>query len=215
MLSLLHVMQKAWLAGLVLAFCGVQANAAVITVSSSDVPKTFVDNDPTGFTSTLVGPNLVISDLNFIFDRLLHTSVSDIHLELTSPMGTNVVLLKAFTEGGILTGLGTPDDFIGTIFDDDAPTNLIAGVAPYTGSFNIEHASVVTNPLSQFDGENALGTWTLFASDLAEFDVGKLKKWSLRFKGDVVPEPSSIVLFGLGAVSLLGYGWRRKRKQAA
>ena len=134
-------------------------------------------------------------------------------------MGTNVVLLKAFTELGILAGpgFGTPDDFIGTVFDDDAPTNLRDGVAPYTGSFNIEHASVVTNPLSQFDGENALGTWTLFASDLADVDVGKLKAWSLRFKGEpnVVPEPSSIVLFGLGAVSLLGYGWRRKRKQAA
>ncbi len=31
----------------------------------------------------------------------------------------------------------------------------------------------------------------------------------------VIPEPSSIVLFGIGAVGLLGYGWRRKRKQAA
>ena len=29
----------------------------------------------------------------------------------------------------------------------------------------------------------------------------------------VVPEPSTLALFGIGAVSVLGYGWRRKRKQ--
>jgi hypothetical protein len=39
----------------------------------------------------------------------------------------------------------------------------------------------------------------------------------LTINGDaqVVPEPSSIVLFGMGAIGLFGYGWRRKRKQAA
>lgn len=30
-----------------------------------------------------------------------------------------------------------------------------------------------------------------------------------------VPEPSSIALLGMGAISLIGFGWRRKRKQLA
>ena len=30
-----------------------------------------------------------------------------------------------------------------------------------------------------------------------------------------IPEPSTLALLGIGAVSILGYGWRRKRKQAA
>lgn len=30
-----------------------------------------------------------------------------------------------------------------------------------------------------------------------------------------VPEPSSLTLLGMGAVSLVGYGWRKKRNQAA
>jgi len=33
--------------------------------------------------------------------------------------------------------------------------------------------------------------------------------------GAIVPEPSSLALLGIGAFGLIGYGWRRKRKQAA
>jgi hypothetical protein len=40
---------------------------------------------PKGVTSTLFGPNLIIDDINLIFDSLLHTSVPDLHVELTSP----------------------------------------------------------------------------------------------------------------------------------
>ena len=76
------------------------AYATTMTVTSMDVPKTIVDNNPTGFTSTLVGPSLsAISDVNLIFNDLRHTSVPDLHIELTSPDGTHVVLFKAFTEG--------------------------------------------------------------------------------------------------------------------
>jgi len=37
----------------------------------------------------------------------------------------------------------------------------------------------------------------------------------LNLTTEVVPEPSSIVLLITGAIGLIGYGWRRKRKQAA
>jgi hypothetical protein len=30
-----------------------------------------------------------------------------------------------------------------------------------------------------------------------------------------VPEPASLTLLGLGAICTLGYGWRRRRQQAA
>lgn len=189
-----------------LGFCvmGMCCTAGTIVIST-DVPKTILDNNPAGLTSTLTGPNLVLTDLNFVFNSLTHTSVADLHIALTSPNGTTVVLMKAFPENGILTGLGTPVNFTNTVFDDQAATNLRNGTAPYTGSFNLNHPSVVANPLSVFNGQNAAGTWTLFISDLAVADSGTLRAWSLDFTGTVpgVPEPSTLGLTALAFGSLL------------
>jgi subtilisin-like proprotein convertase family protein len=136
---------------------------------------------------------LVISDLNLILDDLTHTCVSDLKVELTSPLGTTVAIIRSYYEGGILRGFGCPDDFLSTVLDDDAATNLRDGSAPYSGSFNIEHPSVVVNPLSQFDGENALGTWTLVIDDQGVWDTGSLNAWSLEFTGELAEvAPTSI-----------------------
>ena len=52
---------------------------------------------------------------------------------------------------------------------------------------------------------------TSFDVDLA--NVGRFD--AMAFQTAIIPEPSSIVLFGLGAIGLLAYSWRRKQKQAA
>ncbi|MCP4663659.1 MAG: hypothetical protein GY856_50385 [bacterium] len=158
------------------------------TVPSTDVPRNIPDDDPAGVTSTVVVTEpltITITDVNLIFDEVRHTCVPDLHVELTSPSGTTtVVLMRSFVEGGILVGLGCPADFVGTVLDDEAAANLAGGTAPFTGWFNLEHPSVVTNPLSRFLGEEAAGTWTLFVSDLAANDVGTLEAWSLELSGD-------------------------------
>lgn len=161
-----------------------------IIIPSSDVPKGIPDNTPSGITSILTGPDIILTDVNLIFDSLPHTCIPDTHIELTSPAGTTVTIIKALIEGGILDAFGCPDGFQNTVLDDQASLNLLGGVPPFIGSFNVEHPSVITNPLSVFIGENASGTWTLFVSDLADLDVGTLEAWSIEFTGASVAQLS-------------------------
>lgn len=206
-----------WLAVLVVGCLSASdAFARSFVYASEDVPKAIVDNDFTGITSVLVIPDsFVLGDVDLIFDELLHESVSDLRIELTSPTGTTAVLVKAASEGGILSGLDVVDNFVGTIFDDQAPTNLRnAFFDNHVGSYNVDHPSVGVAPLSVFNGENAQGTWTLWISDRAKFDAGALNAWSLRVSpADAVPEPSGLVLMSLGLVGLVAIS-RRKLARA-
>jgi len=169
-------------------------------VMSTDVPKAIPENNPVGVTSTLVFPSMIIVDVDLIL-TITHTCIPDIHIELTSPAGTTAHLVDAWTEGGIFVGIGCPDNFVNTHFDDDAPTNLLNGVAPYTGHFNIDWPG--NDKMSFFDGQNAGGMWTLFVSDLAAADTGTLQGWGL----EIVPEPCTLILLALGGLAL-----RRKRR---
>ncbi len=219
MYALLSQMSRAARVGLLavvlLACLPYAARATTFTASSVVAPQAIPESNLVGITSTLNGPSLIITDVNLVINKLLHTSVSDLHIELQAPSGERVVLMKAFTEGGILIHRGTPDNFINTIFDDQAPKNLRKGKAPYTGSFNLNHKSIVINPLSQFNGLNAYGTWTLYVSDRAAKDTGTLYNWSLQFTGtsvppNEVPEPGTIFLLGAGS-AVLAYRFSRRK----
>jgi subtilisin-like proprotein convertase family protein len=161
-----------------------RANRSDVYVSA-DAPQAIPDIDTTGITSTLsvsLPTELTarIADVNLVLDSVPHTCIADLHIELSSPAGTNVPLILSFAESGLFQGLGCPDNFTGTVLDDDDPTNLNTGAAPYTGAFNVEHPSVAPLPLSGFDGEDAAGTWTLSVSDRAGGDTGSLDAWSLQ-----------------------------------
>ena len=169
-----------------------------VTVASTDVGKSIPNASLTGVSSVLIAPALVISDIHLILTNVTHTSVPDLHIELWSPVGAKVVLMRAFTEPnnpGILVHTFTPDNFINVTLDDQAPTSLADSVSSdhnsiIPGSYNLNHPSVVANPLSQFNGQNSLGTWTLFIQDLAAQDRGSLNAWSLQITGEPIHEGS-------------------------
>ena len=92
-------------------------------------------------------------------------------ISLTSPAGTTVVL--ASHPGG---ALNSGNNFCQTVLDDAATNsiqNVTAAGAPYTGTF------APANPLAAFIGEDPNGTWTLTVSDLAFFDTGSVRAFSL------------------------------------
>jgi subtilisin-like proprotein convertase family protein len=148
-----------------------------------------------------------------VFNRLDHSWLGDLEVRLTSPSGRVATLLKSqFQSGGGL--LGSQDNFLNTVMDDQRLVNLANGTAPFTGSYNINHASIGNNPLSVFNGEIATGTWRVSIRDWAGSDVGKLYDWSLMFTGiDLNPGdeyepnnsfPQAVNLGMLGEVSQTG-----------
>jgi T1SS-143 domain-containing protein len=129
-----------------------------------------------------------IADLNVLIN-LNHTWDWDIDIFLISPEGTRVELS---TKNG-----GSADNYIDTVFDDEASTDITAGSAPFTGSFSPE------GNLSDLDGENPNGTWTLEITDTLGGFSGTLFNWELQIEtgsGDVAGE-------ALTAQGNLGISW--------
>jgi subtilisin-like proprotein convertase family protein len=136
------------------------------TYDSTDVPKTIADSSTV--TSTLaVADNKVIQDVNVTIGNITHTYDGDLEIRLTAPDATVVLLVD--NRGG------TGENFVDTVFDDEAAASITSGAAPFTGSFRPEGS------LAVLDGKNAAGTWTLSVTDTAGGDTGTLTEWSITF----------------------------------
>ena len=122
------------------------------------------DNDPNGITSTIqVSDSYSISDLN-ISVNISHTYIQDLKIKLTSPAGTQVTLFNQ--------NCSSQDNIVVT-FDDDGPSMDCGQMA----AGNTYHP---VGNLSDFNGENVNGTWTLFVSDNYNGDTGTLNSWSIH-----------------------------------
>ncbi|MCA9072571.1 MAG: proprotein convertase P-domain-containing protein, partial [Planctomycetaceae bacterium] len=112
-----------------------------------------------------------ITDLDVTLD-IAHTSVVDLTLQLISPTGTIVTLFSNID--------GTADNLFGTILDDEAPTSIDTGSAPFTGRFQLEPSAL----LSAFDGEDPNGQWILRVMDGIGEDEGMVNDIHLCIETD-------------------------------
>ncbi len=128
--------------------------------SSVSIP----DNDPNGITSTIqVSDSYSISDLN-VSVNISHTYIQDLKIKLTSPTGTQVTLFNQ--------NCSSQDNIVVT-FDDD-------GASMDCGQMAAGNTYHPVGNLSDFNGENVNGTWTLFVSDNYNGDTGTLNSWSIH-----------------------------------
>jgi subtilisin-like proprotein convertase family protein len=112
------------------------------------------DNSTTTSTIVVNGALPVISDVS-LQTFFAHTAPADLEVTLTSPNGTVVTIT---TDNG-----GSSDNvFLGTMFDDDAPTPVTDAI--YQSGVS-QQALIPEEAFGAFRGEDPNGTWTLTITD--------------------------------------------------
>jgi subtilisin-like proprotein convertase family protein len=136
--------------------------------------------DYTTTVSTITVPSdFVISKLTVTLN-IAHTYDSDLVIQLVSPAGRVITL--ANRRGG------SGDNYSVTTFDSTASLSIAYGTAPFNGTYAPEGS------LKTFNTLDAKGTWQLRVSDVAAYDTGTLKSWSLTITG--VPGAASPAMVG-------------------
>lgn len=151
---------------LALAAATSQVAAQSATFTSTDTPLRIPAAGTSGtITSTiLVTGQAVISDVDVALD-FNHTFFADLVTSVQSPRGTIVELFSTVNGGSNPSGV--------FILDDEAAANISTS-GPTPGTYTPQSAL-----LSDFDGENANGTWTLTIRDQFGGDIGTLNLWQL------------------------------------
>ena len=96
---------------------------------------------------------------------IAHSFVGDLVLTLQPPSGDDVVLSERHGSTG--------EDYSGTLFSDDASTDVAAAAAPFAGAFRPDQA------LAGLAGNPATGSWNLHVADEASLDSGTIEAFTL------------------------------------
>ncbi len=153
--------------------CSAGGNSSVFSFTTSgcgeyestDIPVAISDVSTVTVTSTIEIPsNGTITDLDVTNLTGTHTYIEDLSFTLTSPQGTTVALWTNIC--------GNQNDF-DIILDDEAGSATLPCPPNNGGSYQPE------GNLSDFDGEDMQGTWTLTVTDNYNEDGGALESWSL------------------------------------
>ena len=139
------------------------------------------DIDPYGaetYIAIEVPLGIEVEDVN-VTVNITHPWVSDLHFGIISPDQTFVYLSAG--------NGGDGDDYINTVFDDQATISIVDGVAPFQGSYN--PAPGVLSDLN-FANTKALsnGTWQFVIVDAYLLDDGTVNSVTLDICG--YPDPN-------------------------
>ncbi len=148
------------------------------TVESGQVPLFIsAQGTPTVQSTLNFSSALEISDLNVIGLKGRHDQVRHIAVRLISPSGTTVTLMSGDC-------FSVPIDIN---FDDES---LITEICPA----NDQQIKVPQQALSNFDGENANGTWTLEIEVLnTDGEGGSIDAWGLELCSNASVDPPILV----------------------
>ena len=139
--------------------------------TSLDTPIVIADSGPDAdYVATIeIIESLIITDVN-VTVNIEHDWDSDLDISITSPDGVTVDLSSGNGGGG--------DDYIDTIFDDDATSPITGGAPPFTGSFQPE------GDLNDFNGDFSDGIWVITVSDtFGALDGGIINALSIEVCG--------------------------------
>ncbi|RMI14715.1 MAG: hypothetical protein D6681_04710, partial [Calditrichaeota bacterium] len=128
--------------------------------------------------------NVQLVDMEVIIDSLTHTWDADLDIYFISPFGDT---LELSTDNG-----GSGDNYIGTVFDDQATTPITAGSAPFTGVFQPEG---YPPGFGQWNGMDPNGDWMLYIMDDFSGDDGTLHEWSILVTVAVPGAPTATLPF--------------------
>jgi uncharacterized repeat protein (TIGR01451 family) len=164
---------------------------------SNTTPATILDNNCTAagtISKQFVVPvSYIVADVDIgVF--VTHTYRSDLRINLISPIGTSVTVM---TWTGNVQGGNNLND----LFNDEAATAITAHNAtvndpttpappPYSHSFRPSAL------LSAFDGQDALGTWTMTICDAVGADTGTFNRADLF----ITPRPAAISVAKISSV---------------
>lgn len=145
------------------------------TFSASDVPIDIPSSGTPTITSSInVINDLIIDDVNVTLN-VDHTFLSDLTISLTSPSGTEVVLIS--------NSCGSARD-LNAVFDDDAPPFVCDNNPAISGTVE------PIGSLASFNGESSFGEWVLTIQDAFDVDGGSLNVFDLELclEGNILPD---------------------------
>jgi subtilisin-like proprotein convertase family protein len=117
-----------------------------------------------------IAADIPISDINVSME-ITHPFIKDLIVVLTSPSGTAVTLMSSECADG--------DPDVDAIFDDLG----VEGMNCSSTSPAISGTVKPVDPLSAFNGESSMGSWSLSITDTGLGDDGVLTSWGIEYCG--------------------------------